>query len=429
MVFIYFRGINMEKKYNRAVLFFLISAVGMLVIEQYNPFLYHFLIEISTVFIGVLIFIIAINSRMYSERRLLLSVGVAYVYVSLFDFMHLLTYEGISFVPFDINMTTQFWLNARIIEAMSFVTIFALGVIRSRKINYPATHLFLLAYSAIMITLIYMDAFPPVYVGGKQTIVKIITEGVIIVLLITSLVLARQLDMKKDVRNVFIIAISLKILSEIMFMATIQQNTIHTAITHTFKYLSFGGIYFMFVNEIIKDPYRSVYQLFETRHQELTFQAERDSLTGIYNHSTTFSKIDQKIEELKGKEKITVIMIDIDDFKHVNDKYGHQKGDEVLFEFAQLILTCDLENKVVGRYGGDEFVVAGTNIKRETVDQQFTLVKHKLEELNRKIGFEITFSAGIAFYEDGDTTKDLIYKADIKMYEAKRLGKNQYVVW
>ena len=198
---------------------------------------------------------------------------------------------------------------------------------------------------------------------------------------------------------------------------------------HVFKYLSFGGIYIVFVRETIHDPYTSMNRIFEKREKELTFKAERDSLTGIYDHSTTFTKVEERINSLKENENLVVILIDIDDFKMVNDIYGHQVGDEVLKEFAKMLLTCEINNKVIGRYGGDEFVVCGSDLKRESIHKNFSIIQSKMNQLVKELGVEFTFSAGVAFYHRGDTTKDLIYKADIKMYEAKRLGKNQYVIW
>lgn len=424
----YFRGDFMEKKYNRAVLFFLISAVGMLIIEQYNSVLYHFLIEIATVFIGLLIFIIAINSRVYSERSILLSVGVAYIYVCIFDFLHMLSYNSFSTFEFDMNITTQLWLTARIIEAMSLVVIFSKAIFKS-KINYSMTHVFLIGYTITYIVLIFTDVLPPVIQDGKPLLFRNFVEGFIIVTFIVSLVLARKVEMRKDVKLVFTIVIVLKILTEISFVSIVYMDEYMSTIAHVFKYLSFGGLYTIFVYETIHDPYANVYRMFAKREKELTFKAERDSLTGIYDHSTTFSKVDDRINNIKEYDSLAVVLIDIDDFKDVNDKYGHQKGDEVLREFAQMLLTCDIENKVIGRYGGDEFVVCGTNFKKETALENFAYIQERMKKLVEKTKVNFTFSAGVAFYEKGDTTKDLIYKADIKMYEAKRLGKNQFVIW
>ena len=158
--------------------------------------------------------------------------------------------------------------------------------------------------------------------------------------------------------------------------------------------------------------------------------SERDSLTGLYNHSLTFKKTEELINLIgKEYESVTVGLIDIDDFKVVNDTYGHQKGDEVLVRFGQLLLSFKMYNSIVGRYGGDEFVVALPNLKRIDIKDRFRNLGKEMDKLKEELGVEITFSAGIAIYQKGDSAKDLIYKADIKMYESKRNGKNQLTIW
>ena len=122
-------------------------------------------------------------------------------------------------------------------------------------------------------------------------------------------------------------------------------------------------------------------------------------------------------------------MIDLDDFKIVNDNYGHQRGDEVLVEFANLLKGSDYDDKVIGRYGGDEFIIAGVYRNDLNSPQRFELFNERLKEVNDKLGMELSFSAGTALYSKGDSASDMIYKADIKMYESKRMGKNRVSVW
>ena len=120
-------------------------------------------------------------------------------------------------------------------------------------------------------------------------------------------------------------------------------------------------------------------------------------------------------------------MIDIDDFKVVNDTYGHQFGDRVLKRFSKILFEMDLGNnsRVVGRYGGDEFIVAGRLENLNLITRGFAKFAKKLEEEFDDVDMPITCSIGLTFRSKTDTVKDLVYKADIKMYESKQKGKNQ----
>ena len=165
--------------------------------------------------------------------------------------------------------------------------------------------------------------------------------------------------------------------------------------------------------------------------EALKHKAERDSLTGLYNHAALRAQIDNYLEEGGGKEKINaLVVIDLDDFKMVNDTYGHRFGDKVIKDVANMLTETFGETDIIGRIGGDEYLVFCKDML------EMTVIKEKLANLfecfeNNPIGlkdkYEVKASIGVAVSpQDGTNYKKLFDRADRNMYAVKRSGKNTY---
>jgi diguanylate cyclase (GGDEF)-like protein len=162
---------------------------------------------------------------------------------------------------------------------------------------------------------------------------------------------------------------------------------------------------------------------------EIKLLSIHDSLTGVYNHAFIVKALEEEVgrSERYGSH-LTALLLDIDDFKRVNDTYGHLAGDFVLKRVAK-VLEAGMRNiDIVGRYGGEEFLV----ILPETVGEQGFAVSERLrsdiETENFVYGddvIKVTVSGGIACYSHGVDAKEIIKLADDNMYKAKKVGKNR----
>lgn len=158
------------------------------------------------------------------------------------------------------------------------------------------------------------------------------------------------------------------------------------------------------------------------KFMEIRDQAERDSLTGLFNHSKLFSDLE---DFEKNEEKICAVFIDLDDFKDINDKYGHKFGDEVLVKFSQLILNTVRNKDRVYRYGGDEFVILFTGISTEIGIKIIERLYDALKVFQPKI----SFSAGLSTCDEViNNYKEIVEIADRKMYLSKNQGKGNLMV-
>lgn len=165
-------------------------------------------------------------------------------------------------------------------------------------------------------------------------------------------------------------------------------------------------------------------------HEEAQRLAITDGLTGVYNHRYFYHVLETemaRVERYGGR--VSLIMLDIDNFKRYNDTYGHLAGDRLLQEIAHLLIEATREADIVARYGGEEFAVilpetdkAGTVATAERIR---TAVEHHTwpDQAN---GEGVTISAGVATHPpDAATAEELIRAADTALYEAKQRGKNR----
>ena len=177
-------------------------------------------------------------------------------------------------------------------------------------------------------------------------------------------------------------------------------------------------------------------KFFREREQELVnelhIRATTDQLTGIYNRRVVFEALEKSFKEVQEgeRENFSVLMLDIDHFKKVNDTYGHAGGDEVLKIMATTLNDLITEPNILGRIGGEEFlgVILDKDIKDMAAfcDKLRTAIKDNVVDFEGK-AIKITSSGGVANTEESENASDLVNKADERLYEAKKKGRDQFI--
>jgi diguanylate cyclase (GGDEF)-like protein/PAS domain S-box-containing protein len=182
------------------------------------------------------------------------------------------------------------------------------------------------------------------------------------------------------------------------------------------------------------EHYISVKEDITTRKQneeQILHQAHFDNLTDLPNRFLAMDRLTQMLNESKrSREKVSVLFIDLDDFKKINDSLGHEVGDKVLIEASRRLLTAVRTGDTVARLSGDEFIVLLSGLHKPEAAQ---IIAEKILDSFRRI-FEIdgrelliTASIGIAIYpDDSDTTSGLLRSADSAMYHSKESGRNTF---
>ncbi len=156
-----------------------------------------------------------------------------------------------------------------------------------------------------------------------------------------------------------------------------------------------------------------------------------DELTGLYNRRyiiQQFETILNTYSEERGPS--SVALLDLDEFKEINDTFGHNVGDEVLICFSKLMQSVTRETEIVGRYGGDEFLLIFTNSDSQAANKILLRILEQSKNLMKdKFNIQLTFSAGLVEIKSkvtqDDSTKAIIEKVDRLLYLAKETGRNR----
>ncbi|KXG78729.1 putative diguanylate cyclase YdaM [Fervidicola ferrireducens] len=160
--------------------------------------------------------------------------------------------------------------------------------------------------------------------------------------------------------------------------------------------------------------------------KELYLLSITDALTGAYNRRYLLSKLEEEIERAKRYgEEFSIILFDIDNFKKINDCYGHIMGDEALRRVAKVVRERIRKLDVFGRWGGEEFVIVlpGTPVEKAAILAED--LRSNIADIVLPCNERITASFGVTEYEKGDTIDSLIKRADDLMYKSKNEGKNK----
>jgi len=179
------------------------------------------------------------------------------------------------------------------------------------------------------------------------------------------------------------------------------------------------------LNQMVLDRTKEL----ESKNQELENLSKTDPLTGLYNRRKLDSTV---LTNIKFSERYNnsfgLILLDLDDFKRINDKFGHYIGDEVLKKTAKILTKYTRSTDIVGRWGGEEFLIICPNTDEKSV----CLITEKLcsaiysESASDLAPFTASF--GVAVYKQNETTEQLVTRTDKALYMSKDKGKNQFSI-
>jgi len=394
----------------------------MWVVSRYNYLLFHVAAEGFSIVVACLIFVLATRTYRFSSDSLLLFLGNAFLAIALIDSFHTIAYKGMGIFPSnDPNTATQLWIAARYMEAFAFLLVpWVCEKIPPRVQSWGFIGIASLLIFAVMRTSYFPDCF---LAGYGLTPFKIVSEYLIAVILMAAMFQIRQIrnSLSRVTYITLMLAMGTTILSEMSFTLYADVYGIMNGLGHILKILAFVFIFRGVVIRGLDDPYIEIFH-------RLQDASRRDPLTGLYNR-LGFMEASRHFFALASREGFSVglMMMDIDHFKAVNDKFGHVEGDRVLKEFADLLVRCSRESDIPCRFGGDEFVMllkadpGGSVLVRKRIEDCFSEYQKDQAELG------IGLSVGLAVADPGESLFDidiLIRAADEEMYRHKR-GKSR----
>jgi len=190
------------------------------------------------------------------------------------------------------------------------------------------------------------------------------------------------------------------------------------------------------LNESLEEKIRVRTQDLEIGKEELKRLAFIDSMTKLYNRRY-FSEVSEEMFNINKKEhkSVSLIMLDIDNFKNINDTYGHHNGDKVIISIADILVHHTRKDDIVCRYGGEEYMILlpETNMKRcmEISEKIRKEIENRVIQIDEDKELQVSISIGISMADMlvDNNIEIAINKADNALYEAKRSGKNKVVVY
>ena len=181
--------------------------------------------------------------------------------------------------------------------------------------------------------------------------------------------------------------------------------------------------------------------LLKERIKHLESQLGIDQLTGTSNRSVFENELEHFLKIIRGETEehrapaerlteVSLIFVDLDHFKQINDTYGHPAGDEVLRRVSAFLMNSVRETDIVARVGGEEFVVLMPGADESVAARDADTFRMKISqmEFEKHPKLRVTASFGVSSSKSSQSAKDLYEKADKALYEAKRAGRNQVVV-
>ncbi len=413
----------------------------------------HINIEFFCVFVAFCFFTVTWYSYLGERVYYSYFIGVGLLAVGFIDLFHLYTYKGMPdiFSSQCPNKATIFYIIGRILMAFTF--LFSL-LLYNRELKITKQFRFFLLITTLGLVVLIIGTvslnpqlYPTMYAEGQGlTDIKVYCEYFIIVVLFLTTIGYVYLYKKymKPFLELIVLSLLLSIFSEICFISYENVYATTNVLGHVFRFAGYILLYVTFFMENVKKPYVDLYsikeqlvstnQILEEKVRERTLELQKameemarlayyDTLTGAANRQEFSNRFITILNKSLGNDVHSVMAIDFDSFKTINDTYGHAKGDDCLKTFVDIALEIVRPTDTVSRFGGDEFMLLLPYTPREGAKVVADKIRKRLAEVANPL---FTISIGIAQWpDDGKKEKDLLAKADQQLYLAKEKGKNR----
>ncbi len=399
----------------------------------------HFYFVLASAFVSFLLAVFAFKEHKKSDNMTTFMVALGFMGVAILYAFHGLITPRYSLFTFtnaaqQINAFVFFGDMSRLwIAVLLFVP--ARIVIKNtdplnKRYVMILTGVLLLMFSLIIVH--YPHILPAVKAAdGSDTLFTILFK--VTTLIIIGIVSIRYYDSYKIKNNLSMLMLTIGTLfifqAIVIFMISTPWGLIwwFAHFLYLFSYISIAiGIIYNYKKEDTIEYFDAMAQIqhyvdsLNHSNDQLRILATTDSLTGLYNRDYMLEHIDNRL--LVTSLPFSVLFLDLNDFKTINDQYGHHIGDGVLVTISNRLTKALPKESVIGRIGGDEFIVILDTIDKEAIKKYCdNLFERLLQPIPNKQALEVTVSIGIALSpQDGQSIDDLIRHSDQAMYAAKQ---------
>jgi len=290
--------------------------------------------------------------------------------------------------------------------AMAFFA-FILYLIKNKRISYNSASLLFSAFGVVIVTVGFITS-----VSVEDGLIYMVIPTIIIALL----------------RPPFEAVAWLLPYYAVFFLLNILNIPNHSISINVFMQLFAIHMVLFLIISYFRKQERALSMQLLLLNEQLQEEVTIDALTGAYNRRAFHTILDRAVATYSiDHQEFVLALIDIDHFKRVNDRYGHQKGDEVLRKLVNHFKSKIRHSDTVIRYGGEEFIVCFTHIDMKKAVSIMEGMCRSVESLKLLENEKLTISAGISKLEASDTSASILSRADAALYEAKESGRNRVV--
>jgi len=297
---------------------FIFIGIALYVLSYFNYLLFHTTAELFSIIIAAAIFILAWNTKDYSENNDLFFLGLIYLFVGIIDLFHTLTYKGLNLFESHVFFATEFWIAARYMESASLLlfTLFLNKVKRNSCIFIAIIYSVITIF--IILSILVWKIFPVAYIdieGQGLTAFKIISEYIIMLLLALSIfiLILKRKRINRNLLYYFILFISITIISEYFFTLYTDVYGIWNFLGHYLKIISFYLVYKAIIQYSLKNPYEIIFNELKQHEKQLEeanttkdkfFSIISHDLKGVFSGILGFSKyLNQKYDDITKNDR------------------------------------------------------------------------------------------------------------------------------
>ena len=431
----------MENKYimRAGKILGVISVIILLYITSiYNYIMFHTIAEMFCICIAFTVFVLTWNSYKYLENNYLIIIGVSMFFIGIINLFHVMSSEGMNIFSDLSKCPCRLWICVRYFESIVLLLPFAFIKLK-KKVNIYIVF----TICAFITTIFLLSVFVWKILSADYlckidfNLIEKYSKYIICLMLIAAIAMLiySKNNFESKIYEYVLFSILLLLLSEISLDIYSGSSKLLIVIGHFFKLLSFYFVYKCIIVKGIKEPYETIFIEMKLTEEKLNEQnkilknlSEIDGLTGLYNHKHIYELLEKKADIYKIKEhSFSILLLDIDYFKNINDTYGHVIGDSILKEIAVVIKESISELDFAGRYGGEEFLVMINETSSCRGIHIAESIRRAIEFKEFTNGIHLTVSIGIQSY-NGETITFFIEKADKKLYKSKKSGRNRVTI-
>lgn len=415
-----------ELKWVKPVLILFLIVGGIPVMSEYGFFPARRVAEGVSVILAFLIYVLSTRTHRFSRKYYLLFIGHVFLALGIIDFVYLLTLEGMEIrAVLDVDGVFRLRVSAGYIMAISFLV-----APYAKELDLSSSSLFTIfsGIAAIILISVFRSAIiPSCFIPGEgMTSFMVASEYIIVFLLFVAMVV---LLFQKEIlsicpRVVMIISLGLILFSEFFVVFFSSPAGKMNIWVHVLKLAAFYLVYEGVAARGLDDPYEHMFE-------EVKRSSILDNLTGLYNRGG-YRELSCKIWEYARREGVSMslMIMDLDNFKQVNDTMGHREGDKVLKKVGELITLNTRATDVIARMGGDEFVVvakgdpSGLRLVQGRIQAQLSRSMES-DTLPSFIGMSFGVSEIAPSDECIRDLEVLFHEADMAMYSHKLLKRGR----